>query len=140
MNVIAFITLIFLFIYQVTASDYHECDRLAGSPDSYENGIGMPMEKLNADIAIKACLDAIKQYPELSRFKTAIARAYTKEGDVDKAIEFYQLAIKKNANDKVALNNLASLLFKKDKITSSIEIKKTKSINNVGIAIKYLIK
>lgn len=65
------------------AIDIHHCDNLASdalNPDSVTTPIAD--ENLQARIAIKACSLAIKEHPEILRFRFQLARSYIADGKV----------------------------------------------------------
>ena len=69
-------------------SGVHECDRLAAQQyDDQAVAPGVSYTDLNARAVIRACSDAIANWPDTPRFYAQIARGYHKAGAVKKAYE-----------------------------------------------------
>ena len=73
----------------------HDCDRLVAHPlDSRKAGPGVDCNRLDADRALPACEAAIRNYPDVVRFRFQYATALNKAGVYDKAAGVYQGAAK----------------------------------------------
>lgn len=71
------------------------CDRLAASPDdaSRTRGIsGVRLEDINADKAVPACSDAVRQYPGVDRFHYQLARSLVAAKNYPAAVDAYKRA------------------------------------------------
>ncbi len=60
--------------------------------------------------ALDTYLDGLKTYPDNIKLSTSIANLYLKLGNNDKAVEYYELLLRKNENLDLAINNLAIIL------------------------------
>ncbi|MEI6145252.1 MAG: tetratricopeptide repeat protein [Methylococcales bacterium] len=60
--------------------------------------------------ALDTYLDGLKTYPDNIKLSTSIANLYLKLGNNDKAVEYYELLLRKNENLELAINNLAIIL------------------------------
>ena len=70
-----------------------ECDKLAASDtDQQKVGPGVSLSKINSSLAIPACLDDLKRYPDASRLIFQTGRAYHNARNFEKALEFYKRA------------------------------------------------
>ena len=49
--------------------------------DPKRKGNGIPLDQINPQIAIPACLDALRDYPNSARFQYQAGRAYEKNGE-----------------------------------------------------------
>ncbi|WP_417680024.1 peptidoglycan-binding protein [Roseibium sp.] len=66
----------------------HECDLLAAHEyDDEAVAPGVSYTDLNAQAVIRACTDAIVNWPDTPRFHTQVARGYHKAGEMQKAYE-----------------------------------------------------
>lgn len=86
------------------------CERLATHPqDRTARLSGVPFEQLrqNAITAIRACSAAAAQFPELPHYTALLARATAAAGDLERAIQLYQLAA--GQGDVRAMVSLAQL-------------------------------
>jgi tetratricopeptide (TPR) repeat protein len=73
-----------------------DCDRLAASPDDSKraNGVaGIHPKKIDIVSARTACNDAMRQYPEVSRFIFQAGRVATAQQDYATALSHYRKAI-----------------------------------------------
>src|SRR5271167_40492 len=62
----------------------------AGDPQRKSNGV--PLDKINPDMAIPACEAAVQKYPDSSRLIYQLGRAYQKANDFDAAMVQYRKA------------------------------------------------
>jgi uncharacterized caspase-like protein len=71
------------------------CDRLAASPEdtSRTRGIaGVRLEDINANKAVPACSDAVRQYPGVDRFHYQLARSLVAAKNYQGAVDAYKRA------------------------------------------------
>jgi TPR repeat protein len=86
------------------------CDELAAGPDDPDKPAkvkGRPMQRLNGDEAIEACLAASRAHPSLRRLSYQLGRGYDKADRYRQAAEAYKRAM--DAGSVSAMNNLAGL-------------------------------
>ena len=70
-----------------------DCDTYAASPlDPERKADGVPVEKLNPIIAIPACENAVRQYPNSRRLIYQLGRAYAQNNDFSSALFQYRKA------------------------------------------------
>ena len=87
-----------------------ECDRLAGAvtdvqrPPSVE---GVPADKIDIVPALRACNDAMREYPDVARFAFQAGRVAHIQKDYGLARQLYESAIARG--NVVAMTNLANL-------------------------------
>jgi len=83
------------------------CDRLAASPtDANHVTDGIAFNSIDGPKAVEACREAVRHYPQTSRFKFQLARALDRSAAYDEAIPLYrQLADAGYAN---AITNLGA--------------------------------
>jgi protein O-mannosyl-transferase len=65
--------------------------------------------------------DVAKKSPEKSRVHDVLGNAYFEQGQYDKALDEYLIAVEKNTKNFVALNNIGYVLFLQKKYPQSIE-------------------
>jgi len=84
------------------------CDRLAAAPyDSNHVTQGIEFKVMDGPKAVEACREAVRLYPQTSRFKFQLARALDRSAAYEEAIQLYrQLADAGYAN---AISNLGAL-------------------------------
>jgi TPR repeat protein len=73
----------------------HPCDKLAASPEdtSRDRGLsGVRMEDIKTDDAVKACSEAVKQYPGIDRFHYELGRSLYAAKDYPAALDSYKRA------------------------------------------------
>lgn len=91
-----------------------ECDRLAAQPDDPAKvADGVDFDDLDAEQAISACRNAIRDNGSSPRFLYQLGRAYEKSGDVSQAVEHYRVAAERDY--AMAANNLG-LLYAEGKV------------------------
>jgi hypothetical protein len=96
-----------------------KCDSLAANPTDRSkpaNVEGMPFESLKqvANEAANACLEAVKQYPNVQRYKYQLARAYeTNPANLAKAFQLHQELIQ--AGYPAAFDNFAGILISRSR-------------------------
>jgi TPR repeat protein/CHAT domain-containing protein len=72
-------------------SDETLCDRLAASPtDLHKIGSGIEFDALDAELAVRACEDAIKTSPNVPRLEFQLGRALQKAGRNEEAVRLYE--------------------------------------------------
>lgn len=90
----------------------HEADHLSAIPeDSFAVVDAVINANLDAPAAVKACREAIAEYPKESRFYAQLGRALEVDGKPASAILQYEKAIELRPDYPVALHNLAKLRF-----------------------------
>lgn len=68
-----------------------ECDRLAADPlDSHKVVSGIDYEAIETAKAIEACSQAMRENPEIDRYKYQLARVYARNGKMEQAIPILQ--------------------------------------------------
>jgi TPR repeat protein len=75
----------------VTAAPQKEQGPAVAACDSYA-AAAVPLEQVNPGLAIPACADAVRQYPNSSRLIFELGRAYYKNNDFNSAAALYQQA------------------------------------------------
>jgi TPR repeat protein/uncharacterized caspase-like protein len=73
----------------------HPCDTLASSPEDNSRNrslSGVRMEDIKTDDAVKACSDAVKQYPGVDRFHYELGRSLVAAKDYPAALDSYKRA------------------------------------------------
>lgn len=73
----------------------HPCDKLAASPEdsSRNRGLsGVKLEDIKTDDAVKACSEAVKQYPGVDRFHYELGRSLFAARDYPAALDSYKRA------------------------------------------------
>lgn len=69
----------------------HACDRLAADPmDNNKVGPGVEWKLLDPKLAVPACEAAVRDYPDVARFKFQYARVLTKAGEYEKAAKLFR--------------------------------------------------
>jgi TPR repeat protein len=68
-----------------------DCDRYAAS-DYRQIGTGIPFEKIDPKVAIPACEEAARQYPNSARLVFELGRSRLKAGDYDIALRLFHQA------------------------------------------------
>ena len=64
-----------------------ECDTYAADPfDPKRRADGVPFERINPVLAIRACENAVRQYPISARLAFQLARAFDKNTDYNSAL------------------------------------------------------
>ena len=59
-----------------------DCDTYAASDqDPHSKSTGIPLDKINSDLAVPVCEAAVKQYPDSTRLIYQLGRAYWKADD-----------------------------------------------------------
>lgn len=86
----------------------HACDRLAAAPsDPNHVTQGIAFDVMEGPKAVEACREALRLYPQTSRFKFQLARALDRSAAYDEAIQLYrQLA---DAGYSHAITNLGNI-------------------------------
>jgi TPR repeat protein len=85
------ITLFSLHVRAVQNVSVHLCDKLAAHPSEHTRvTIGKIFDKIDADAAITACVDAVKSYPDVARFQFQLGRAYDKKGQSVTGVQWYR--------------------------------------------------
>ena len=75
------------------ASPVTPCDLSAASPDdSQKASPGVPLDNLDANLAVTQCTDAVRLYPGVARFHYQLGRARDKLGNGAAALESYRHA------------------------------------------------
>jgi hypothetical protein len=69
-----------------------ECDRLAAAPDTVAGVAGMAFEEIDAAAAVPACGEALRDYPDVTRFVFQYGRALERAGDRAAAARLYEWA------------------------------------------------
>jgi TPR repeat protein len=70
-----------------------DCDTYAASPfDPAHKTGGVPSEKLNPDLAVPACENAVRRYPNSNRLIFQLGRAYDKNNNYAEALKWYRKA------------------------------------------------
>ncbi len=83
----------------------HACDTLAGNPiDPGRVGPGVATAAVRAEVAILACQEAVRLYPNELRFQFQLGRAFRQANKVDDALRWYTAAADKGYAG--ALNSL----------------------------------
>jgi TPR repeat protein len=71
----------------------NDCDKYAASDlDSQRKATGIPFYKVNADLAVPACEDAVKQFPNSARLLFQLGRAYQKANNFPAAVAQFRKA------------------------------------------------
>ncbi|MEM9158185.1 MAG: tetratricopeptide repeat protein [Verrucomicrobiota bacterium] len=90
----------------------HPCDPLSAIPgDLLAVSPAVSDDLLETASAVKACREAIAEFPEEARFHAQLARAYQVAAQPGRAILSYKRAIKLNPDYPIALFNLANILY-----------------------------
>ncbi len=90
----------------------HEADHLSAIPDdAYAVSEPVANGNLDAGAAIKACRDAIAEFPKESRFYAQLGRALEVDGKPASAILQYEKALELRPEYPIALHSLAKLRF-----------------------------
>lgn len=87
-----------------------DCDRLAASPADTTRPSGVPgvdLVKIDAGAAAAACDDAMRRYPDVTRFIYQAARAADARSDSARAMELYRKA--SAAGSAAAMNGVGEL-------------------------------
>ena len=85
-----------------------ECDTLAASPlDLHRKAAGVPFEELNPTVAIPACENAVRDYPNSPRLIYQLGRAYQRVNDFSAALIQYRKAAEQGYAS--AQNNLGAM-------------------------------
>jgi TPR repeat protein len=72
---------------QAKAAPLTDCDTYAASDlDPQRKDGGLPVDKLDPNKAIPACIEALERYSDTIRFQTQLGRAYLKKGDFGNAL------------------------------------------------------
>ncbi len=77
----------------------NKCDELAADPLNKNNPqgvIGVEWKDLQAEPAIKACLQALTDEPNNVRYQYQLGRAYYKDNDISKAIKYFENSAHQN--------------------------------------------
>jgi tetratricopeptide (TPR) repeat protein len=70
-----------------------DCDKYAASDfDQQRKGTGIAAIKVNPNLAIPACEDAVQNYPNTNRFLFQLGRSYVRNKDYAKALDYYRKA------------------------------------------------
>ncbi len=91
--------LLLLVLISSQAFAINKCDELAADPQNKDNPqrvIGVEWENLQAEPAIKACLQAITDEPNNARYQYQLGSAYFKNKDYTNAIKWYKKSAKQN--------------------------------------------
>ncbi|MCC8978669.1 tetratricopeptide repeat protein [Bradyrhizobium acaciae] len=97
------------------------CDQYAASDlDDKRLGPGVSFDKIDRDLAIPACRDAVKKYPTTPRFWFQLGRAYLRSKNETLAIDFYRKAV--NANYPVAFTALGRLYYSGQKFDEAFRL------------------
>lgn len=78
----------------------HTCDDLAAAPDDPQKNpavAGVKLESIRTSEAISACSDAIRDFPNVSRFYYQLGRSQFAAGEHDLAIENYKRAFERGS-------------------------------------------
>ena len=103
-----FIAIIFAGLSSISVAQVADCDRLAASSlDPQKQSTGVSYDKLNANLAVPACKNAVTENPRIARLWFQYGRALEKANKLPDAIAAYQEAAKLNSG--VAYNNLGEL-------------------------------
>jgi TPR repeat protein/predicted aspartyl protease len=74
-----------------------DCDRYAASDlDPQRKATGVPPDQINPSLAVPACEDAVRQYPNSTRLILQLGRAYEKGNDFTAAVVQYRKAAEQN--------------------------------------------
>jgi hypothetical protein len=79
------------YLEQLTSAPLHPCDDFAAHPEDEErrSGIaGVSDDAIKAEMAIEACVEALKQYTDSPRFYFQLGRALLLDGKPDDAEPF----------------------------------------------------
>ena len=98
------IRLAFLCLLQLTLSTYAfaqdivtDCDRYAASDtDPSAKAPGVPLERVNAALAVPACTAAVREFPNNPQFLFQLGRAYRASDNFKSAVEYYRKAAEQN--------------------------------------------
>lgn len=85
-----------------------DCDAYAASDtDPQRKGAGIPLDKIIPAKAIPACLEALSDYPNSSRFQYQLGRAYERNGEFEQAKTWYGKAAERgNQEARESLNRV----------------------------------
>jgi TPR repeat protein len=88
-----------------------ECDTYAASDmDPQRKAVGIAFDKVNPELAIPACEAAVQQYPDSSRIRYQLGRAYEKANNFESAVAQYEKAA--HHGHAGAQNNLGNMYAK----------------------------
>ncbi|MEZ5665955.1 MAG: hypothetical protein R3F55_00660 [Alphaproteobacteria bacterium] len=74
------------------ATPSEDCDRLAAAPDPAAGVAGIALEAIDAEAAIAACAQALRDHPDSSRLAFQYGRALQRDGQADAAAQLYAWA------------------------------------------------
>jgi hypothetical protein len=80
---------------RVDLSAAQPCDRLASSPEDTTRSrgvVGVKLDDIKTDDAVKACSDAVRQYPGVDRFHYELGRSLFAAKDYQAALDSYKRA------------------------------------------------
>jgi len=80
--------------------------------------------------AISILKKGLSKYPNNVKIVSNLAGIYLSAGDLNNARNYYELTIKQNPKDVIALNNLANIISQKDKATALQYSGKAYSLNS----------
>ncbi len=91
----------------ITEAPVTDCDKYAASDnDPQRKETGVPLGKINPDLAVPACEAAVRQYPNSTRLSLQLGRAYQKANYFTAAVGQYRKAAEQNY--ALAQNNLGA--------------------------------
>ena len=92
---------------EITEAPVTDCDKYAASDnDPQRKETGVPLGKINPDLAVPACETAVRQYPNSTRVSLQLGRAYQKANYFTAAVGQYRRAAEQNYAP--AQNNLGA--------------------------------
>jgi TPR repeat protein len=92
---------------EITEAPVTDCDKYAASDnDPQRKETGVPLGKINPDLAVPACEAAVRQYPNSTRLSLQLGRAYQKANYFTAAVGQYRKAAEQNYAP--AQNNLGA--------------------------------
>ncbi len=92
---------------EITEAPVTDCDKYAASDnDPQRKETGVPLGKINPDLAVPACEAAVRQYPNSTRLSLQLGRAYQKANYFTAAVGQYRKAAEQNY--ALAQNNLGA--------------------------------
>jgi TPR repeat protein len=92
---------------EITEAPVTDCDKYAASDnDPQRKETGVPLGKINPDLAVPACEAGVRQYPNSTRLSLQLGRAYQKANYFTAAVGQYRKAAEQNYAP--AQNNLGA--------------------------------
>jgi len=82
--------------------------------------VDLLLKRKDSGIAIQYLEDALSENTTCSRYLYALAKAYEFDGNIDGAIDFYEMSFAINSEDVATLNNIGSLHWKNNKLNDAM--------------------